>query len=69
MQWLLKNFGKKLSATLTGVVIAVCNNIFGWGIDPEVIGKVIDAIMVYVGGQAVADGLSGGKTSSLEGAK
>lgn len=57
---------KKLWATMTGIASVVLVNFFG--LDEETARTVIAALAAIAGsfniGQGIADGLSGGKTSS-----
>jgi len=65
MKWLLKTFGKKLSVTIATFITAFANKKFNLGLEPDTMQGLIYMAMSYVAGQGFADGLSGGKTSSI----
>jgi hypothetical protein len=58
--------GRKFVVTLVGMVVVVVANLTGWDLAAHQ-ESIVKLIMVYVGGQAIADGLSGGKTSTTNG--
>lgn len=61
--------GKKFIVAVLGVVAVVITARTGIDVPQETINKVVEAIGMIVGGftvgQGVADGLSGGKTSTV----
>lgn len=68
MRALIAKIGGRKLAALVVEIIAVFAVAFGWDISDELRQKVLEALVwgfgIYIGGQSVADGLSGGKTSS-----
>lgn len=65
--------GKKFIVAILGVVAVVVTATTGFEIPPETLNKVIEAIGMIAGGfgvgQGIADGFSGGKTSSVAASK
>jgi hypothetical protein len=61
----LEMFGsKKFTVAILTVAVVIINKVLGWNIADEMVDKIANVAMVYIGAQGVADGLSGGKTSS-----
>ena len=66
MDKFFKMFGsKKFTVSVSVILVAIFNSVFGWNIPPETIEKVIYLAIGFVGAQGIADGFSGGATSSL----
>ncbi len=58
--------GKKLLAALVGVLVVILHS---WlGLSPEAAKEIAGLLMTYIIGQSVADGWSGGATSSVSAA-
>jgi len=67
MKELVVNFigrcgGRKFLIAITGVILMACKNYFG--LDDQTVAWIAGVIGVYIGGQSLADGLSGGATST-----
>lgn len=56
---------KKFTVAVVTMAVLVLNSVFQWNIGEAAIDTISNVVMTYLGGQSLADALSGGKTSSM----
>lgn len=55
---------KKFTVAVVTMAVLVLNSAFQWNIGEAAIDTISNVVMTYLGGQSLADALTGGKTSS-----